>query len=490
MTQISRFHPLSQEHNFVPSHISLVHLMGVCGTGMAGLAGALKELGYQVRGSDRSAYPPMSTFLHELGIPILMGFKAQNLAPRPDLVVIGNVVSRDNPEVQRLARLKIPFVSFPQALNHFVMQETKRIVIAGTHGKTTTSSLMAWLLQTAGLGPGFMIGGIPNNFMKGFQLGKGHYFVIEGDEYDTAFFDKGPKFFHYHPDTLILTSIEYDHADIYNSLEQIVANFQKLVGLVPPKGYIIANADDQIVSNVIRSAKCTVITYGACADADWRLEQVETRKGLSLAKIRSPQGTQLSISISLYGKHNLANLTATVALGAIMGLSEASILKAAETFRGVKRRQELLGEARGILVLDDFAHHPTAVRETISAVKEAFPQRRLVAVFEPRSNSSRRNVFQEQYARSFDAADLIMIPEPRMLESISPDQRFSSMRLVQDLKRQGKPAYCVPDSEALLPLLLEKTRSRDVVLFMSNGDMDGLPGRFLESLQPRPADST
>ena len=482
MKQNQNFHPLSQGLNLAPSKIRLIHLMGICGTGMAALAGALKELGYEIRGSDSKAYPPMSTFLDSLSIPILLGFGPQNLDPRPDLVIVGNVITRENPEVQTLAEAKLPFLSFPQALNHFVMKGKKRIVIAGTHGKTTTSSLVAWLLETAGLAPGFMIGGIPVNFEKGFKLGSGQYFVIEGDEYDTAFFDKGPKFFHYHPETLILTSIEFDHADIYESLEQIVTNFRRLVELVPPQGHIIANADDPIVADVVASARCPVITYGLESKADWRVERLDSNEGNSFLKIRSPLGEELSLVISLYGVHNMANLTAMVALGATMDIDPDAVFRAAQSFKGVRRRQELLGEVRGITVIDDFAHHPTAVDKTIAAIKEAFPHRRLVAVFEPRSNSSRRNVFQEKYAEAFDHADLVMIPEPTRVENIPLSQRFSSERLVAELNQQGKQAYYGRDVNCLLDLLLEKIRPGDVVLFMSNGDFDALPHRLLGAL--------
>jgi len=363
------------------------------------------------------------------------------------------------------------------------MKDSKRIVVAGTHGKTTTSSLVAWLLHSSGVRSGFMIGGIPRNFDKGFSLAKGPYFVIEGDEYDTAFFDKGPKFFHYHPDKLILTSIEYDHADIYASVEDIITNFRKLVSLVPAQGHIIANADDPNVMDVISEANCMVVTYGTDKGADFRLDSIEDQKAGRLLSIRTSSNRCLTMSTPVYGRHNLLNLTATVALGSVMGLPERDIAKAAATFKGVKRRQETVGEERGILVLDDFAHHPTAVRETISAVKKAFPQRRLLAVFEPRSNSSRRNVFQREYARSFLDADLAMIPDPIMVARIPPEQRLSSTRLVEEINVNGTEAYHSADASGLLRLLLKKARAGDVVLFMSNGDFDNLPRRFLAALK-------
>ncbi len=478
-----KFHPLLPDRNLIPNNVSRIHLMGICGTGMAALAGGLKEMGFEVRGSDRSAYPPMSTFLKKCEIPILMGFGPQNLHPEPDLVIIGNVVTRDNPEVLELAELNIPFISFPQALNHFAMKGSQRIVIAGIHGKTTTSSLVAWLLEVSGIEPGFMIGGIPKNFKKGFRLGKGRYFVVEGDEYDTAFFDKGPKFFHYSPDKLILTSIEYDHADIYACVEDIIANFRKLVSLVPPQGHIVANIDDSNVMDVIAQAKCIVVTYGTSNEADFKLDHIQTGEGRSFISIRGPGGKRLRLATPIYGTHNLLNLTAAVALTSAMGLPEQEILRAASTFQGIRRRQEKVEDIKGILVLDDFAHHPTAVKETISAVKEAFPQKRLVAVFEPRSNSSRRNVFQEEYAKSFFQADLAMIPEPTMLDKIPPAERFSSKRLVKEINNSGTEAYHCPDASGVLRLLLEKTRSGDVVLFMSNGDFGDLPRRFVNALK-------
>ncbi|MBW2081982.1 MAG: UDP-N-acetylmuramate--L-alanine ligase [Deltaproteobacteria bacterium] len=478
MEKTPNFHPLAREHNFIPSPLSRIYLMGICGTGMAALAGALKELGFEVTGSDRAAYPPMSTFLQQLGIRVRLGFDARNLQPPPDLVVVGNVITRENPEVAEIARLKIPFVSFPQALNHFAMKDKKRIVIAGTHGKTTTSSLVAWILEAAGLDPDFMIGGIPLNFEKGFKLGSGPYFVVEGDEYDTAFFDKGPKFFHYSPLILILTCIEFDHADIYDNLAQITANFERLVSMVPENGHIIANWDDPLVRDLARSAPCSVHYYGNDKNAQWRIEKASRNDRISSILVRTEAREKQPYSSPLYGKHNLSNLLAGVVAANILGLDQCSIEKATRSFKGVKRRQEQVGEVSGILVLDDFAHHPTAVRETTCAVKETFAQRRLVAVFEPRSNSSRRNVFQ-----SFGAADLVIIPEPTMLERIPANQRFSSSRLVQDLTGQGKEAYYAQDTSALLNLLVQKTRSGDVVLFMSNGDLENLPRRFLNALK-------
>ncbi|RLB15307.1 MAG: UDP-N-acetylmuramate:L-alanyl-gamma-D-glutamyl-meso-diaminopimelate ligase [Deltaproteobacteria bacterium] len=486
MPGTSNFYPLSKELNTIPKHLHHIHLMGICGTAMASLAGALKEQGYKVTGSDRNAYPPMSLFLEKIRVPVLQGFKPENLDPRPDLVVVGNVVTRENPEAKALAQLHIPFISLPQALNHFVMKGKKRIVIAGTHGKTTTSSLAAWVLEVAGMDPGFMIGGIPRDFDKGLKLGNSDFFVVEGDEYDTAFFDKGPKFFHYNPWALILTSIEYDHADIYDNLDQLKGNFLSLIQLVPGHGCIIANAEDPLVMEAVQNTPCLVYTYGMGKEADCRLVRTSRNQGMTEVILAVKGGATLRLYTGLYGKHNLSNLMAVVLLSQWLHIPQQTLKKAAMTFSGVKRRQEVLGEEKGILVLDDFAHHPTAVKETIRAVKEAFPERRLIAVFEPRSNSSRRNVFQAKYTKSFDMADLAMIPEPPMMEKIPVKERFSSSKLVQDLQKKGIEAYYVPQPDKLLQQLLSMVKPGDTVLFMSNGDFDNLPHRFLKSLRIDP----
>src|SRR5512136_1655352 len=379
---------LSPELNALPGRFRHVHLMGICGTAMASLAGILKQEGYLVTGSDQNVYPPMSLFLEDLSIPVLEGYKAENLHPAPDLVIVGNVITKLNPEAVELSRLGLPYLSLPQALQAFAMKGKKSIVICGTHGKTTTTALIAWILENAGLDPSFMVGGIPKNFGKSFKLGGGPYFVIEGDEYDTAFFDKGPKFLHYSPWVTILTSIEFDHADIYRDLDHVRQSFRKLIHLIPSDGLLIANQDDPIVTAEVKLARCPVITYSPGSDADWTASDIAVQEDFTFLRAKNRDGGNVEIKTSLYGRHNVSNLLSTLPLSVFLDIDVRNLLKGLASFQGVKRRQEIKGEAAGILVLDDFAHHPSAVRETLLAVKEKYRHRRLVAAFEPRSNSS------------------------------------------------------------------------------------------------------
>ena len=471
-------HFVSKLLNMIPDDIKHVHLMGICGTGMASLAGILKEMGYLVTGSDQDVYPPMSDLLESIGIRVMKGYKAENLNPVPDLVVVGNVITRTNPEAVELARIASPYVSFPQAIGRFALRGKKSIVISGTHGKTTTSSLSAWLLHCAGKDPGFMIGGIPINFGVNFRLGRGRYFVIEGDEYDTAFFDKGPKFLHYEPWICTVTAIEFDHADIYRDLDHVASSFSRLISIIPEDGLLIANFDNERLAKEAVAARCLVSSYGLKDEGVWSVRKIKTEKGMTSLTIVRGGRDYLEIVTPLYGLHNVSNLLSVVVLGDFLGLSGAVMKEAMRDFRGVKRRQELVADAEGITVLDDFAHHPTAVRETIAAVKSRYPARRLIAVFEPRSNSSRRNVFQANYPDSFEGADLVMIPRPPLLEKIDPEIRFSSERLVEDLRRNGFAAFYYQDTNALLVSLSSMARYGDVVLFMSNGAFDNLPRRF------------
>jgi len=456
--------------------------MGICGTGMASLAGMLKQKGYQVTGSDQNVYPPMSHFLEDLSIPVLEGYDPHNISPDLDLVIVGNVITSSNPEAIELSRLRLPYLSFPQALKHFAFRGKRSIVISGTHGKTTTSALVAWILEKAGMDPGFMIGGIPLNFQSNFKLGKGGYFVIEGDEYDTAFFDKGPKFLHYNPYATILTSIEFDHADIYRDLDHVIENFRKLINLMPREGLLIANGDDSIVTTEIKGAKCPNITYSLSEKGLWNAADITVQEDLTRLRILRDGEEFASISTPLYGRHNISNLLPAIVLADFLGIPTSAISDALKTFRGIKRRQEILGEKQGILVLDDFAHHPTAVRETIGAVKEKYKGRRLIAVFEPRSNSSRRNIFQTRYASSFDDADIIMIPEPPMMEKILPAERFSSRLLVKDLEKKGLKATYFSNNDQLLEAMVGKSRAGDVILIMSNGGFDNIHNRLLKRL--------
>jgi UDP-N-acetylmuramate: L-alanyl-gamma-D-glutamyl-meso-diaminopimelate ligase len=476
------FAELSPALNMAPANPHRVHLMGVCGVGMAPLAGILKQRGCLVTGSDQNVYPPMSHFLEGLAIPVLEGYDARNLNPVPDLVIVGNVITKHNPEAIELSRLKLPYLSMPQALTHFAMKNKRSIVVCGTHGKTTTTALAAWILEQAGMQPSFMVGGIPNNFQGSFQLGNGPYFVIEGDEYDTAFFDKGPKFLHYKPWIAILTSIEFDHADIYRDLQHVVESFRKLITLIPPDGLLIANADDPVVRQESLRAKCPVITYGLSEEAEWKAIDLTFQEDQTRLKILKQDKEYMPLITPLFGEHNLSNLLATVVLSHFLDIDQQNLSEAVKGFGGIKRRQEIKGEKSGVLVLDDFAHHPTAVRKTIQAVRDKYKTRRLIAVFEPRSNSSRRNIFQERYALSFDQADLVLIPEPPLMEKIPLEERLSSKELVEELKRRGLKASYSPNTNHLLEEIIQRGREGDLILFMSNGPFDNLPQRLLDRL--------
>jgi UDP-N-acetylmuramate: L-alanyl-gamma-D-glutamyl-meso-diaminopimelate ligase len=457
--------------------------MGICGTGMASLAGLLKNQGYDISGSDQNIYPPMSELLKDLEIPVMKGYGPANLKPEPDLVIVGNVITALNPEAVELARIQCPYLSLPQALNRFAIRDRTSIVIAGTHGKTTTTSLTAWLLEASGLDPGFMIGGLPKNFARSFKQGKGSCFVVEGDEYDTAFFDKGPKFLHYNPKIVILTSIEFDHADIYRDLAHLRESFQKLIALIPRDGLLIANGDDPLVREEASKARCRVVTYGFGTHALWTARDIHYNRDMTELSVFRDNRPSVSLQTPLYGDHNLSNLLSVVVLADALEIPDTPLQHGMMTFEGIRRRQDLISDEGGIRILDDFAHHPTAVRETIRAVKGRYPDRRLLAVFEPRSNSSRRNIFQDRYAMAFGDADLVFIPEPPMMEKIPENERFSSARLVSDLQEQGKQAFFFPDTRALLDGLLKTAGKGDIILIMSNGAFDNLHHRLRDGLR-------
>lgn len=459
-----------------------MHILGICGTGMAALAGMLKELDFKVTGSDENVYPPMSDFLAAAGIPVLNGYLPENLNPVPDLVVVGNVIRAVNLEVAKVAELEVPYVSMPQALSHFFLRDHTSIVVTGTHGKTTTSSLLATALHEAGSPPGFMIGGIVEAFSRNYAIGRGGYFVVEGDEYDTAFFDKNSKFLRYRPDLAIITSIEFDHADIFADLEMIKDSFKRFAALVPEKGLIVACADDPVVAEVVRSVTCRVETYGTGDGCDWRVEDFQPSGLESTFNVNRKGRFFGTFTLPMPGIYNALNAVSVIALMDNSGFTRGEISKGIASFKGVKRRQQVRGEVNGITVIDDFAHHPTAVKATVSGLKAAWPARRLIVIFEPRTNSSRRSVFQEQYTRSFAQADLILIREHIPLDSIPVDQQFSSKKLVRDLDATGKSAYYFSSTTDILDYLADNASSGDVVAVLSNGGFDNIHERLLEKL--------
>jgi UDP-N-acetylmuramate: L-alanyl-gamma-D-glutamyl-meso-diaminopimelate ligase len=469
-------------NNRLPETIQHIHLMGICGTGMGSLAGMLKEQGYHITGSDQAVYPPMSTFLANLGIEVKQGYGPENLVPCPDLVIVGNVITQVNPEAQELLRLGLPFLSLPQALARLFLKDKISLVITGTHGKTTTSSLLASILDQAGLSPGFMIGGILNRYERNYQIGRGPYFVIEGDEYDTAFFDKGPKFLHYQPRYAVLTSIEFDHADIYADITAIQKAFAHFLAIIPQDGLLVAYGADPRIQEILSKASCPVETYGLESDWDWHLEGLTSSEQGSRFKVFHRNEYVYTFDSPLAGRHNALNFLSLLPLLIRLGLTPEAVAKGLAGFQGVHRRQEVRGIRAGVTVIDDFAHHPTAVRETLQAIRAQYPGKRLIAVFEPRTNTSRRKVFQKDYVSAFIGADHILIREAPGLEKIPEEERFSSAQLVDDLKASGQKADFSPDTDEILQTLSRELQAGDVVLIMSNGGFDNIHERLLDSL--------
>jgi UDP-N-acetylmuramate: L-alanyl-gamma-D-glutamyl-meso-diaminopimelate ligase len=473
---------MDMNQNHIPARVRRIHLIAVCGTAMGALACMLKDLGYEVTGSDQKVYPPMSRFLADRGISVMDGYRAEHLSHRPDLVVVGNAVPRTNPEALESERQGLPYCSMPQAVNRFVANGKQTMMVAGTHGKTTTAALLAWVLQAAGRDPSFVIGGILKNFDSNYRLGQGGDIVIEGDEYDTAFFDKGPKFLHYAPTATVLTSIEFDHADIYRDLEHVKCAFRSLMTGLGRESLLVAYDRDEAVDAVITGAVAVVQRYGNETDSDWRLGSVAVDPPWASFRVLRSGKPFGSFRTSMIGRHNVLNALAVIAVADHLGISAAVVAEALKSFQGVKRRQEIRGEKRGIIVMDDFAHHPTAVRETIAAVRSSYPGRRLVAVFEPRTNSSMRSVFQPIYPQSFAGADRVCIRRPSMLEKVPAAERFSAEALVADLQSQGRDAAFFPDTESIIASIVNAGRSGDVVLIMSNGAFDNIHERLLEAL--------
>jgi UDP-N-acetylmuramate: L-alanyl-gamma-D-glutamyl-meso-diaminopimelate ligase len=471
----------------LPSPGSHIHLIAVCGVGMASLAGLLQSQGYRVTGSDQNVYPPMSTYLDAIGIHVQAGFREEHVSDRPDLVIVGNAVSRDNLEAQAVLRTGIPFVSFPEALGRFLIGSRLSLVVAGTHGKTTTTALLAWVLTRAGLDPGFFVGGVPLNFGSGWKPGAGDCVVLEGDEYDSAFFDKGPKFLHYRPNKVILTSVEFDHADIYQDLEQIKSAFGKLVELVPSDGFLLVCTDYPAAQEVCRIARCPVLSYGDDESADWRASDVSVREGRTSFEPCYRREREGLVEIDLIGRHNVKNALAVYAMGREMGVGHRALAEALATFSGVRRRQEIKGETRGIIIIDDFAHHPTAVKETIDAVKGAYPARRIWAIFEPRSNTSRRQVFAREFARSLAAADRVVVAGLYQPHKIPPELRLSPTKLVEEINElagDGRALY-IEQSGNIPTLIAREARRGDILLVMSNGGFDGVQEKILHALDAK-----
>lgn len=463
------------------------HLSGIGGAAMAPLAGMLAESGHRVTGSDAGVYPPASTLLEGLGIRWTNGFNAANLDPAPDIVVLGNALSRGNPEVEAVLDNKIPYRSLPQTLEEFFLPGRDALVVTGTHGKTTTTSMLSWILHHAGRRPNFLIGGIAENFGRSFGLGGGNEFVLEGDEYDSAFFDKAPKFLHYHPQETIITSLEFDHADIYENLAAIELQFRRLVNLVPRSGRIVAWGESETVRGVVKKAFCPVETYGFTPGVDWLAGDLEIAEGETRFRV-SRQGREVArVRMALAGRHNVLNTTAAIAIAHGRGVSSEAIESAMAEFRGVLRRLEVKGEESGVLVVDDFAHHPTAIRVTIEAARHRWPGRKLWAVFEPRSNTMRRRVFETDLVDALATADAAILGAVNRASLLSDEERLSPTRVLDALRASRRKAEGFDSAEEIADYLSAETQPGDLVLVMSNGSFDGLCGKLLRKLQERGA---
>jgi UDP-N-acetylmuramate: L-alanyl-gamma-D-glutamyl-meso-diaminopimelate ligase len=482
-----------------------VHLIGICGTAMASLAGMLRAQGHSVTGSDTAAYPPMSDQLSAMGIAILEPYAPRNLDPRPDLVVVGNAISRGNPELERVLDERIPMTSMAAVIHDEFLAQRERLVVCGTHGKTTTTSMLAWIYEvaaeaaaqarlrkpasgilvdeTAKWRPSFLIGGVAENFGTSFRVEEGtRPFILEGDEYDTAFFDKGPKFLHYFPDAAILTHVEFDHADIYIDLEAVKTAFRRMVNLIPRRGRLVAFDGSEAVTECCAKAFCTVERYGFRESSMWRAVEMR-QQGLATSWTLLRNSVEFArLTLPMAGEHNALNATAAAALAAGQGIPAEAIAEALATFKSVKRRLEVRAEVAGITVIDDFAHHPTAIRETLRALRSAYPERRLWAVLEPRSNTLRRNVFEQELVESLALADEVVLAGVFKGEAIPEAERLEPEQVVAALQERNVPAVLCADADAIVAKYAPRMRSGDVVAILSNGGFGGIYTKLPQAL--------
>ena len=474
-----------------PKHI---HLIGICGTAMASLAGLLQRKGHRITGSDQSAYPPMSDLLRSLGIEIMEPFGERNLDPAPDLVVIGNALSRGNPELEYVLDQRLPFTSMAQLIEQEFLRGRESLVVAGTHGKTTTTSMLAWIYEVASRGdsrfePSFLVGGVAENFGSSFALRASKPFILEGDEYDTAFFDKGPKFMHYFPDALILTHVEFDHADIYRDLDAVKTAFKRLVNLVPRRGRIVAFDGAPNVSECLANAMCNVERYGFSPDATWRVEGLSHEHGGTRWTLLRDGELFAKLSLPMAGEHNALNATGAAALAAGQGVPATAIIAALASFESVKRRLEVRAVVDSVTIIDDFAHHPTAIRETLRALRSAYPHGRLWAVLEPRSNTLRRNIFERELVESLALADRIVLAGVFKQESIPLDERLHPEAILLALASRGHEAALYAHADDIVSAIVPELAAGDVVAILSNGGFDGIYEKLPNALRARANDA-
>jgi UDP-N-acetylmuramate: L-alanyl-gamma-D-glutamyl-meso-diaminopimelate ligase len=462
-----------------------IYLVGICGTAMASLAGMLRQKQHSVCGSDSDVYPPMSDFLQQLDIPVYKGYRAENIDnEKPDLVVIGNALSRGNPEIEYVLDSGIRYASMAETVKEQFIRGKHSIVVAGTHGKTTTTAMLAWILDVAGRSPSFLVGGIAENFGKSFQVSDGPDFVVEGDEYDTAFFDKGPKFLHYLPKILIVKNIEFDHADIYGDLEALKVSFRRLINIVPRSGLIVAGIDSPVVAELIPAAFSRIAKTGIECGDHQATSIRNTESGMAF-RVVSPGGSAAEFTTPLLGSFNVQNALHCIVVARELGIDDAVIQRALSTFKSVKRRLELRGEVNGVRVYDDFAHHPTAVLETLKAVRQRFPKERIWAVFEPRSNTCRRRIFEQAFIESFEPADGVVIARVFGASRLPAEQSLSPDRVVEGVRARGKAANTFDSTEEIVAHLAARALAGDHIVVMSNGGFDNIHNRLLAKLRSR-----
>jgi UDP-N-acetylmuramate: L-alanyl-gamma-D-glutamyl-meso-diaminopimelate ligase len=461
-------------------------VIGIGGSAMAPLAGMLGEQGYRVTGSDSGVYPPASTLLENLGISFFHTFDAAHLEPAPELVVVGNIIARGNPELEEVLDRKIPYRSMPEILEEVFLPGRHSIVISGTHGKTTTTAMLAWIFETAGRRPNFLVGGVAENFGKSYGLGGGEEFILEGDEYETAFWDRGPKFFHYHPDDLIVTSLEYDHADIYRDFEAYELAFRRLVNLVPRRGRVVIWGDTEESGPALRRAAakafCPVETYGFLSSNDWVASALAVDGGGMRFRVTCRDENFGEFALAASGRHNVLNALAAIAVAHGRGIGADVLAEALATFRSVKRRMDVKAEVRGVLVVDDFAHHPTAVRATMEAARARWPGRRLWAILEPRSNSMRRKVFEQTLPVALALADRVVLAGVFRAQQLGDENRLEPEAVAESVRELGKSARVFPSADAIAEQVSLEAEPGDVLLVMSNGSFDGLCEKLLAKL--------
>jgi UDP-N-acetylmuramate: L-alanyl-gamma-D-glutamyl-meso-diaminopimelate ligase len=466
------------------------HLIGICGTAMASLAGMLQARGHRVTGSDEHVYPPMSTMLAGLGIPVMQGYDAAHLNPAPDCVIVGNAIPRGNPEVEETLNRKLLYRSQAETVKEEFIRGRRSLVVAGTHGKTTTTSIAAWVMEQGGLDPSFLVGGVVQNFDASFRVTESDYFIIEGDEYDTAYFDKGPKFMHYLPELAIVGNIEFDHADIYKDLDAVKTAFRRLMNLVPGSGRLIAGWDSihvrEVIAEMGQKLYTRLETFGTSDDATWQARDIDYSGELARFRVFREGREWAEFATPLIGDFNIRNCLAVIIAADAWGIERARIAEALRTFKSVRRRMQVRGEENGVTVIDDFAHHPTAVRETLLALRTKYKERRLVAIFEPRSWSSRLAVFQEDYARAFQTADYVVIAS--VFDSSKATEKgrvLDTRKLIEDIGAQGKPALQIEGADDIVRHLAPGLRTGDVVAIMSNGGFGGIHDKLLAALREK-----